>query len=162
MLAIAHETIDHPPIMTVEEGRDYKKSMPGGHTKNLFLKDKKANLYLASVHCDTKVDLVALGKAIGARGRLSFGKPDLMVEVLGVTPGSVTPFALINPGAKRLSCIILDRSLMAHEAVWFHPLQNTASTKIDPHGLVAFIEDCGHAPRILDLAAPLGDVVADE
>ena len=155
-LGLAHRTVEHPAVFTVDEGRGHKAAMPGGHSKNLFLKDKKGVLTLAVAHCDTRADLVGLGKAIGSRGRLSFGKPELMTETLGVIPGSVTPFALMNATAEALAAVILDRSLLAHDPVWFHPLENTASTAVSPDGLVRFIEACGFSPRIEDLAAPLG------
>ncbi len=153
-LGIAHKTVEHPAIFTVEEGRDYKKTMPGGHSKNLFLKDKKGVLYLAVALGDTQVDLVGLGKRLSAKGRLSFGKPELMTATLGVIPGAVTPFALVNDSARALSTVILDKALLAHDPVWFHPLENTASTAVSPGDLVKFVEACGFEPRILDLAAP--------
>lgn len=156
-LDISHRTVDHPPIFTVEEGRDYKADMPGGHSKNLFLKDKKGALTLAVAHCDTRVDLVGLGKALGAKGRLSFGKPELMTEILGVIPGAVTPFTLMNASAKGLSMVILDLRLLAYDPVWFHPLENTASTAVSPDGLLRFVEACGFKPQLADLAAPLQD-----
>lgn len=155
-LGIAHRTVEHPPIFTVEEGRNLKASMPGGHSKNLFLKDKKDRLFLAVCHCDTAVDLVGYGKVAGAKGRLSFGRPDLMTATLGVIPGSVTPFALLNDSARALAEVAVDEALMRWDAVWFHPLENTASTAISPAGLLAFIRACGFAPRLLDLAAPGG------
>lgn len=153
---IDHRTVDHPAIFTVDEGRDLKASMPGGHSKNLFLKDKKGSLFLVSAHSDTRVDLVALGKRLAAKGRLSFGKPDLMTATLGVAPGAVTPFALINETARALSAVILDRRLLDHDPVWFHPLENTASTAISPASLVLFVEACGFQPFLCDLADPLG------
>ena len=154
-IGVAHRTVDHPAFFTVEDGRAFKADMPGGHSKNLFLKDKKGVLTLAVAHADTRVDLVGLGKAIGAKGRLSFGKPELMTETLGVIPGAVTPFALINPGAKALSRVVLDTALMAADPIWFHPLENTASTAVAPGDLVKFLEFCGFAPEIRNLAAPL-------
>ncbi len=155
-LDIAHRTVDHPAFFTVEDGRAFKASMPGGHSKNLFLKDKKGVLTLAVAHADTRVDLVGLGKAIGAKGRLSFGKPELMTRTLGVIPGAVTPFALINRSAAALSRLVVDAALMAADPVWFHPLENTASTAISPDDLIRFLESCGFAPEIMDLKAPLG------
>ena len=155
-LAIAHRTVEHPPVFTVEEGRDMKESMPGGHSKNLFLKDKKERLFLAVCHCDTAVDLVGYGKIAGAKGRLSFGRPDLMTATLGVIPGAVTPFALINDSARALAEVAVDERLMRWDAVWFHPLENTASTAVSPAGLLAFIRDCGFAPRLVDLGNPGG------
>ena len=112
-------------------------------------------LTLAVSHADTRVDLVGLGKAIGSKGRLSFGKPELMTDTLGVIPGAVTPFALINPTAAALSRVILDTALMAADPVWFHPLENTASTAISPSDLASFVKSCGFEPEIRDLAAPL-------
>lgn len=152
-LGIEHKTVEHPPIFTVEQGRDLKLQWPGGHSKNLFLKDKKGSLFLAVALGDTTVDLVGLGKTIGAKGRLSFGKPELMTATLGVIPGAVTPFALINESAKALSRVVLDTNLLAHDPVWFHPLENSASTAISPENLVRFVKACGFTPGIIDLAA---------
>lgn len=154
-LGVAHSTVEHPAIFTVEEGRDLKARLPGGHSKNLFLKDKAGRLYLAVALGETKVDLVALGKKLGAKGRLSFGKPELMTATLGVIPGSVTPFALINEAAQALAAVILDEALLAHDPVWFHPLENTASTAISAEDLLRFLAHCGFSPTILDLADPL-------
>lgn len=153
-LGVAHRTVDHPPIFTVEEGRDYKASMPGGHSKNLFLKDKKDRLFLAVAHCDTLVDIVGYGRAAGSKGRLSFGKPELMTATLGVIPGAVTPFALINETARALTEVAVDAALMSYPAVWFHPLENNASTAVAPEGLIKFIMACGFEPRLIDLASP--------
>jgi len=150
-LGVAHRTLDHPAIFTVEDGRDLKSSMPGAHTKNLFLKDKKGALTLVSALADTRVDLVGLGKVIGAKGRLSFGRPDLMVQTLGVIPGAVTPFALINNSARALAHVVFDAALMVCDPIWFHPLENTASTAIAADDLLKFAENCGFKPHILDL-----------
>ena len=97
---------------------------------------------------------VGLGKRLGAKGRLSFGKPALMTATMGVIPGAVTPFALINESAQALCAVVLDKALLAHDPVWFHPLENTASTAVSPDDLVKFIEACGFRPQILDLSAP--------
>jgi len=153
-LGIAHRTVAHEPIFTVEAGRHLKAEMPGGHSKNLFLKDKKDRLFLAVAHCDTVVDLVGYGRTAGAKGRLSFGRPDLMTATLGVVPGAVTPFALINESAKALSDVAVDRALLGHQAVWFHPLENDASTALSPLDLLKFIRACGFEPRLVDLASP--------
>ncbi|WP_395072677.1 prolyl-tRNA synthetase associated domain-containing protein [Hyphococcus sp.] len=153
-LAIAHRTVEHEAFFTVEESRALKSQWPGGHSKNLFLKDKKGALFVAVALGETQVNLVALGKALGAKGRLSFGKPELMTATMGVIPGAVTPFALINKSAKAVASVILDKALLAHDPVWFHPLENTASTAISPEGLLKFVRACGFEPRILDLSAP--------
>ncbi len=151
---IAHQTVDHKAVFTVEEGREIKTTMPGGHSKNLFLKDKAGTFYLVVAHADTRVDLVGLGKSVGAKGRFSFGKAEIMEEILGVSPGSVTPFALINDVEKRISAVFLDKTLMAFDPVWFHPLENTASTAISPASLLLLLASWGYDPQIMDLANP--------
>ena len=153
-LGVAHRTVEHPAIFTVEEGRAFKASMPGGHSKNLFLKDKRDALALAVAHADTTVDLVGLGRRLGAKGRLSFGKPELMTATLGVIPGAVTPFALINETARAIGAVALDAALAACDPVWFHPLENTASTAVSAPDLIRFLKACGVEPLIVDLARP--------
>ncbi len=149
-LGIATTTHEHPPLHTVEESRALRGAIAGAHSKNLFLKDKKGALWLVVALESTPVDLKSLHKRIGA-GRLSFGKPELMREVLGVEPGSVTPFALINETARELR-VILDEALLAHEVLNFHPLVNTATTSISRDDFLRFIAVCGHQPRCMMLA----------
>jgi len=151
-LGIAHKTYDHEPIFTVEQGAHLKAAWPGGHSKNLFLKDKKGQLVLISAEDETVVPLKQLHHHLDV-GRLSFGSAELMEEVLGVTPGAVTIFALMHGGAKRLSHVILDAALMACDPVHFHPLENTGTTAITPEDLLRFIADCGFQPQIMDFAA---------
>jgi Ala-tRNA(Pro) deacylase len=146
-LGIAHTTTKHRPVFTVEEGADLKAAMPGGHSKNLFLKDKKDALFLLSALGDTQIDLNAVSKLIGA-GRFSFGHAELLMQRLGVTPGSVTLFALINDidGKVRL---ILDEGFFAYDLVNFHPLSNDATTAISPADMLKFARDTGHEPTRL-------------
>ena len=151
---IDFETVYHRPVFTVDESRDLKAGLSGGHTKNLFLKDKKGSKFLAVADSDTRADLVALGKVVGARGRLSFGSADLLGEVLGIMPGAVTPFTLLNPSASALTRVVFDSSLMAYDRLWFHPLRNDASTAITPDGLKTFATVCGFEPLVLDLSTP--------
>jgi Ala-tRNA(Pro) deacylase len=153
-LAIAHRTVEHPAIFTVEEGRELKMQWPGGHSKNLFVKDRAGRLFLAVALGETRVDLVGLGKRLAARGRLSFGAPDLMTATLGVIPGAVTPFALMNETAKAIETVIVDDALLAQSPVWFHPLENTASTAVSPEDFLIFVKACGFSPLILPLARP--------
>ncbi len=143
-LGIAHVTHAHRPIFTVEEGADLKAALPGVHSKNLFLKDKKGALFLVCAAGETRIDLNALAKGLGA-GRLSFGSAELMAEILGVTPGSVTLFALINDKEGRVR-LVLDEALFMADPVNFHPLVNTATTAIDRAGLSRFVAATGHAP----------------
>jgi Ala-tRNA(Pro) deacylase len=149
-LGIATETRDQAPVHTVEEARALRGEIAGGHCKNLFLKDDKGQIWLIVCLEDAQVDLKAAPAKIGSR-RLSFGKPDLLMEVLGVEPGSVTPFGLINDTGRRVN-VVLDAAMMAHEQLNYHPLQNSATTTIGAADLVAFIRACGHEPRIVALA----------
>ena len=149
-LGIAHRTVDHAAIFRVGEGDDIKADMPGGHTKNLFLKDAKDQLWLISALGETKIDLKTLPATIGS-GRLSFGKPDLMEALLGVTPGSVTAFALINDAAHRVS-FVLDKALAEADPVNFHPMSNTATTAVSQVVFRRFLAAIEVDPQIVDFA----------
>ncbi len=151
-LGIAHQTVSHPPVFTVEEARALRGQVAGGHTKNLFLRDKKGALFLVVAPEDAAIELKSLHRLLGASGRFSFGSADLMRETLGVEPGAVTPFAVINDRAGRVT-VILDAALMAHEALNFHPLVNTNTTTISREGLLKFLEATGHRPRIEAVSA---------
>lgn len=143
-LGIVHTTHPHRPIFTVEEGADLKAQLPGGHSKNLFLKDKKGRLFLLSALGDTAIDLNAVSKLVGA-GRFSFGSPERLMENLGVTPGSVTVFALINDPDRTVT-LLLDEGFFAHDPVNFHPLRNDATTAISPADLLKFVRALGREP----------------
>ena len=145
-LGIATRTYEHPAFFTVEEGRAYKASMPGAHSKTLFVKDKKDNLFLIVCWADTKVELNALSKEIAA-SRVSFCSAETMLEVLGLTPGSVTPFALINDTGRRVQ-VVVDQALTHQTPNYFHPLINTKSTAIAPEDLLKFLRDLGYAPLV--------------
>jgi Ala-tRNA(Pro) deacylase len=149
-LGIATTTVEHAPLFTVEQSKALRGDLPGGHCKNLFLKDKKGALWLVVTLEDAAVDLKALPARIGA-ARISFGNAALLEEVLGVTPGSVTPFGLINDTAQRVT-IVLDQAMMARDLLNYHPLVNDATTAIAPADLLAFIRSCGHEPRIVAVA----------
>lgn len=149
-LGIDHKTVDHPATFTVEEGRHLKASMPGGHTKNLFMKDKDGVIVLISAWADSRLKLNQLHKKIGTR-RLSFASADLMVECLGVEPGSVTAFALMNDTSHRVK-FIADAALMGFDTVNFHPLVNTATTAISREGFHRFVEATGHSLTVVDFS----------
>ena len=146
-LGIKHATVKHPPLFTVEQSQALRGQIPGGHTKNLFLRDKKSALYLVVAEEDAEIDLKGLHRALGASGRFSFGSADLLREVLGVTPGAVTPFGAINDREGRVT-VVLDAALMEHATINSHPLVNTMTTSLTREDLVKFLESTGHLPRI--------------
>ena len=150
-LGIAHRTVDHPAVFHVGEGDEVKAGMPGGHTKNLFLKDARGQLWLVSALQDTRVDLKALPRTIGS-AKLSFGSAELMAQTLGVTPGAVTAFGLINDTTHRVR-FVLDAALAAADPVNFHPLENTATTAVSHVGFRRFLDAVGAPPQVVDFAA---------
>jgi Ala-tRNA(Pro) deacylase len=154
-LAIAHRTLEHPPVFRVGEGEDFKAELPGGHTKNLFLKDAKDRLWLVSALQATAIDLKRLPAAIGS-ARLSFGSADRLQAALGVAPGSVTAFALVNDAAGDVG-FVLDAALAEADPVNFHPLVNTATTAISQADFRRFLAHLRVAPMVVDfgrLATP--------
>ena len=152
-LGIAAETIEHEPVFTVAESRPIKARIPGAHSKNLFVKDKKGRLFLITAKDETPIDLKRVHEAIGASGRVSFGSADQLREALGVEPGSVTPFAVANDPEGQVT-IILDANLMEHQRVNFHPLINSMTTGVHRDDLLKFLRATGHEPRILRLPEP--------
>ena len=148
-LGIDAPTVQHRPIYTVKEGETVLENMPGGRCKSLFLKDKRGAFWLVVMLGEDRLDTGALQKNLGA-ARLSFGKADLMRSVLGVEPGSVTPFAVINETAKAVQ-VVLQRRMMEMNLLNFHPLRNDATTAISPVDLLKFLAAVGHDPIIIDL-----------
>ena len=148
-LGIKVSTVDHEPVFTVAESGDLHDRIAGGHTKNLFLKDKKGRLFLVVALHDATIDLKKIHQLIGAQGRVSFGNADLLMEVLGVTPGSVTPFTLINDREAQRVTPVFDAAMMQHDILNFHPLSNDATTTISREDLLVFAKDCGHEPQVL-------------
>lgn len=147
-LGIEVNTVEHPPLFTVADSQNLRGEISGGHTKNLFLKDKKDNFFLVTVEEDAVVDLKSIHQLIGAASRVSFGKPEKLMEYLGVIPGSVTVFGAVNDTGHNVQ-IILDADLMKHDVINGHPLTNEATTSIRRDDLVAFLKSTGHEPRIL-------------
>jgi len=155
-LGIQHSTVSHPPLFTVEQSQALRGQIPGGHTKNLFLKDKKDALFLVVAPEDARIDLKGLHRLLGATGRFSFGSANLLQEVWGVAPGAVTPFGALNDTAGRVT-VVLDTDLMRHAVVNAHPLVNTHTTSLASEDLIKFLEATGHSPRI---TAVTGEVPA--
>jgi Ala-tRNA(Pro) deacylase len=152
-LGIAHRTVNHPPVFTIEDARALRGALAGGHTKNLFLSDKKAALYLVVAPEEAAIELKSLHRVLGASGRFSFGSAELLHQTLGVEPGSVTPFAAINDREARVT-IILDAAMMTHDMLNFHPLVNTGTTTISREGLLKFLEATGHRARVEAVSVP--------
>jgi Ala-tRNA(Pro) deacylase len=150
-LGIAHPTVTHPPVFTVEEAQALRGTVPGAHTKNLFLKDKKDALYLVVALEEAAIELRSLHRLLGASGRLSFGSAELLRATLGVEPGSVTPFAAINDTEGRVR-VVLDVGMMEHPVLNYHPLRNTMTTSIARGDLVSFLTATGHPPAIVAVA----------
>jgi Ala-tRNA(Pro) deacylase len=151
-LGIRTETVEHPPVFTVEEAQALRGELAGGHSKNLFLKDKKGEIFLLVAEEDAEIDMKGLHRRIGC-GRLSFGRPELLMELLGVVPGSVTPFGVVNDTERRVA-VLLDEPLLRHERLNFHPLRNDATTTIGRDDFLRFLGESGHPPRVLRASGP--------
>jgi len=152
-LEIPYFTVSHPPLFTVEQSHVLRGTIPGGHTKNLFFKDKRGAYFLVVASEDAAIDLKGLHRRLGAKGRLSFGSADALRELLGVEPGSVTPFAAINDVAGKVA-VVLDAAMLGHELLNYHPLVNTMTTSISRARLMKFLRACGHGPRVETASEP--------
>jgi Ala-tRNA(Pro) deacylase len=147
-LNISHSTKTHAPVFTVAESESLRDEIPGGHTKNLFVKDKKDQYFVLTVEENATVDLKTVHKIIDAASKVSFGKPEKMLDYLGVVPGSVTVFGAINDTDNQVT-FVLDSELMKSDLINGHPLTNDATTTIGRDDLVRFLEATGHTPLIL-------------
>lgn len=147
-LGIQHSTKYHPPVFTVAESESLRDEIPGGHTKNLFLKDKKDRYFLLTVDEHATVDLKTVHQIVGGASKFSFGKPEKLMEYLGVIPGAVTAFGIVNDTNKDVT-IVLDADLMKNDIVNCHPLSNDATTSISSSDLIRFVEATGHTAHIL-------------
>jgi Ala-tRNA(Pro) deacylase len=148
-LSISWRAFEHPPVFTVDEAARWHEAIPGGHTKNLFLKDKKAGLWLVVCRDSIRLDLNALARQLNAP-RFSFGSGDLLIDVLGVPPGSVTPFALLNDKDARVT-VVLDKGMLAMEPLNFHPLRNDRTIAVSSTDLLTFVHETGHRPIVVAL-----------
>ncbi len=148
-LGIAHSTVSHPPLFTVEQSKALHGQTPGAHIKNLFMRDKKEKMWLLTALQDQPLDLKKLAGGLGTN-RLSFGSPERLMRHLGVLPGAVTPFAAINDQGGQVQ-VALDRAILGHALVNCHPLVNTETTTVAPQELLRFLHATGHEPQLLDL-----------
>jgi Ala-tRNA(Pro) deacylase len=147
-LGIAHHTVAHEALFTVEQSKALYEHMPGGQTKNLFIKDKKGRHFLVAMEHDAVVDLKTIHTRLGAQGRVSFGNADDMLAYLGVTPGSVTLFGAINDTGGQVT-VFIDEGLLAYDTINAHPLTNEATTNVATADMLRFLDAHGHQPQIL-------------
>ena len=152
-IKVTHSTVAHPPLFTVADSMKLRRNTRGGHSKNLFLTDKKYNLILISALHQTQIALNQLHRYIHV-GRLSFASPDLLFEALAVTPGSVTPFALLNDANRRVR-FILDSALIEHNPIYFHPMVNTATTAVSNQGFIEFLTALGRKLEVFNFSTAL-------
>ena len=146
-LGLETATFDHEPVFTVEEARRLRGALPGSHTKSLFLRNKKGRMWLVTTDADRKIDLKRLGESLEA-GRLGFASPERLMSHLGVIPGAVTPFAVVNDNDGTVQ-VALDRAMLENEPLHFHPLDNARTTAIGKVDLLTFLTATGHPPLLL-------------
>jgi Ala-tRNA(Pro) deacylase len=149
-LGIAQTTVEHPPVFTVAEAKVHRGDIPGIHTKNLFVRNKKGHMWLVVCHQDREVDLRALAPRLGSRSRLSFGSAERLMRYLGVVPGAVNPFAIINDHG-RVVTVVVDRAILGSEPVNFHPLDNARTTSVSSEDFLTFLRAEEHEPRVMSL-----------
>jgi len=154
-LGISYRLYHHQPVFTVAESLDIERGMPGAHCRNLFVRDKKGTMFLVVAQNETMIDLKKLSELLGC-GRLSFGSSERLWQYLGVRPGSVCPFSIINDKDSAVT-IVLDKAMMGHDIVNYHPMENHMTIGLAPDDLVKFIKNTGHEPLILDLAPAAPD-----
>ncbi len=152
-IGVDYQVYQHPPLHTVEESRHLRGAIPGAHCKSLFLKDRGGGLYLTVCLEDRRLDMKRLAAQLDA-GRLSFASPELLWEALGVRPGAVTPFALINDRDGHRVKLVLDRRMLEADVLNYHPLHNEATVAINREGLERFLDACGHGRAVVDFDAP--------
>ncbi len=156
-LHLRYEIFHHEPIFTVAEGEHLKKNIPGLHCRNLFLRDKRKKMFLIVAANETAIDLKKLQLMLGC-DRLSFGSPERLWQYLGIRPGSVCPFCIINDRAGEVE-IYLDKFMMEADLVNYHPLDNAMTIGLTPEDLIKFIEHTGHKARVIDLSQALPGTV---
>lgn len=152
-LGIDPPTVEHEAAFSVDDSRELRGTIPGVHTKNLFLKDKKGRLFLVTAPEDAALDLKGIHTAIGGRGRVSFASAEAMAQYLGIAPGSVSPLALLNDTAGAVTCV-LHPAVAEAALVNVHPLRNTATVTLTRDEFAAFLAHIDHAPLVVALPTP--------
>jgi Ala-tRNA(Pro) deacylase len=147
---ILSKTFEHPPVHTVEESQRLRGDIPGVHTKNLFLRDGKKNYFLFVTDENSTVSIKTLARKVGAKGGLSFGSPEALMELLGIEPGSVSVLAAINDEARKVK-IALDKQLLKASVINCHPLTNRRTTSLTKEALDDFLASTGHEPLYVSL-----------
>ena len=150
-LGIAHRTVEHAATHTVAQSATVKAHLAGGHAKTLLVADKHAPRLIVA-EASVRVDLAGVGRRLGCYGRLSFASEGVLTATLGLRPGAVTPFGLMHEGAARIGNVVIDEGLTGYDAIWLHPLRNTASTQIAPDDLLRFCTACGHEAVVMQIA----------
>jgi Ala-tRNA(Pro) deacylase len=150
-IGVSAKTLEHPPVHTVEESQNLRGNIPGVHTKNLFLRDGKKNYFLFVTDESATVHLKSLGRKIGAKGGLSFGSPEALMDLLGILPGSVSALAAINDSEKKVT-VVIDQQLLQASAINCHPLTNTRTISLSKEDLAEFLVSTGHIPLYVSLA----------
>jgi Ala-tRNA(Pro) deacylase len=153
-LGVAWKTVSHRPVFTVEDSADVYAILSGAHTKNLFLKDAKGGVWLVCLRADIRLDLKALSKQLRAP-RFSFGSADLLIATLGIAPGAVNPFALMNDSDGKVTAV-LDKGMLAMSPVNFHPMRNDRTCAISAEGLLAFVRSTGREPVVAVMPEKVG------
>jgi len=148
-LGIDVHTVEHEPVFTVAEAKGVRDRLPGGHTKSLFLRDKRGAMWLVCCSEDQVVDLDRLAPKLGAK-RLSFGSADRLMRYLGVIPGAVSPFSVMNDH-ERVVRVVIDPTLLTREPINLHPLDNAKTTAISSAGLLRFLEAEKHSPQLMEV-----------
>jgi len=148
-LGITFRNYRHPPLHTVEESQALRGDLPGGHIKNLFLRDKKRHFYLLTVSEDRDVDLKWLRRQMGAQGTLSFGSAEALEGLLGVRPGAVTPLSVVNDNEGKVAAF-LDKSLLEIDPIHAHPLRNDMTLALSGADLIRFMSETGHEPQLIN------------
>lgn len=146
-LGIAATTSTHPPLRTVEDSKRLRGELPGGHVKNLFLRDKRGRHWLLTALEDARIDLKRMAQRLEA-GKFSFANADALKTMLGIEPGAVSPLAVINDKERQVT-VVLDEQMLTHDPLNVHPLRNDRTTTLPTRDLLRFLQACGHSPMVM-------------